>query len=128
MKKIFGIAVVLAFFLCGCSREIPLHQSVESISKIELVNKHCEPSLCTLTSEEAALFLEDLLELECHKHLQPIGDIGYLQVHIYYENGDVDFIGCVANGYVQSGQRIVSGWYYYEETALLELISAHWVQ
>ena len=126
MKKTIIAAIMIALLLCGCLDRIPLSQANNNISKIELINQKEEPSLCTLTGEEALRFMDELMQLDCYKNLNPVGEIGYLQVHIYYQNGDVDYIGCRANGWLRAGENTLSGWHYYKEPDLLELIRSYW--
>lgn len=126
MKRIVTITIAIFVLLCGCSYQMPLSQSGEDIAKIELINeKEVHPILCTLTGEDAEWFMKELLQLTCNRNLQPLGEIGYLQVHIYYENGEVDFIGCVADGYIKDGEQTINGWYYFKEVDLLDLFSAY---
>lgn len=117
---------MIAILLCSCLDRIPLSQANNNISKIELINQTEEPSHCILTGEEAVLFMDDLMQLDCYKNLNPVGEVDNLQVHIYYQNGDVDYIGCRANGWIKTGEDTLSGWHYFRETDLLDLMRSYW--
>ena len=127
--------IFIAILLSGCASEPPFQQTVENITKIELVsNDYIGPMynctftsnvLCTLTEDDTAAFMEDLLKLECSKRHPPVGYIGIYEVRIYYDNGDIDIIGSDANGYTEQGEIVVSGWYRYSEEDLQGLFEKY---
>jgi len=125
MKRVMSVIFLIVLLLVSCEYDIPMQQTVEDIAKIELINEEEDGVVCTLTEAEAVQFMEDLMELGCHKNLQPLGSVGYLQVHIHYENGDSDIIGCRANAYIRGGKMTTHGWYYFKEEELLVLFDSY---
>lgn len=125
MKKLIIPFILLCLLLVGCVHEMPLQQPVENIVKIELINEKEGGTLCTLTGADVTHFMNDLMELECRKGFEPQGEIGYLQIHIYYENGDADIFGRHGNAQITSGDYIMDGWYKFAEEDLVELFHAY---
>ena len=123
MNRLIIWLTVISLCLCGCTHEVPLQQPLDNITRIELVNEKKEGILCTLTGEDVPRFMNDLMLLECRKNLEPQGEIGYLQIHIFYENGDIDILGRHGNAQLVSGDYIMDGWYKFSEEDLLELFS-----
>ena len=121
MKKRIVIVILVVFLLCGCESQIPLMHPTDSISKITLHHEEKEEALCTLTGTDIDRFMNDLMELTCYRKREPTGEFGYLQIHIHYENGDIDIIGYRTNGYIRDGKLRISGYHYYKEEDFLEL-------
>ena len=126
-NKMMISLVLVILFLCSCSHKPPFHQSAEDLIQIELIhNANSENTiLSTLTGTELTQFMNDLLELNCYKRFQPIGDFSELEIRIYYENGDVYIIGSGADGYIKQEELHINGWYYYEEKDLRVLFGAY---
>lgn len=118
---------VLVISLCACAANPPFKQPIESIEKIELIEHSAteESVLCTLTDTDVELFMEDLLDMPCYKRSSPVGELGQLEIRIYYIDGNADFIGSEANACIQDGNMVIHGWYYFEEAALRELFAAY---
>lgn len=125
MKKLTILFIILSLCLCSCAHELPLQHPVDNISKIELINEKKDGILCTLTGADIPRFMSDLLMKECKKGFEPQGEIGYLQIHIFYENGDVDIIGRHGNARITDGEYTLVGWYKFSEADLLELFDAY---
>lgn len=127
--KVYFVAVFLAIILCGCSSEPPFRQSVENIAKIELVKNqyasHTSTLLCTLTGTTSTDFMTDLLEFDCIKRHPPSVDIGEYEIRVYYNNGDVDFIGSEGNGFIEQGETYIPGWYRYSDENLKNLFEKY---
>ena len=128
MKKILKLVIMvlaISAILCGCDHEMPMQKSVDKIVKIELLNEKAGGTICIMTDEDVVWFTEDLLSLECHKNLHPLGECGYLQIYMYYEDGNADVIGCMSNAQIIDGERIQNGWYYFDEAELLALFGRY---
>ena len=122
------IILLCVLVLCGCSYQIPLRQSVEEVGWIELIDQRnsADPvSSCTLTGEQAKFFLDDLSKLDCIKRTEPLEGFNSLEIRIYYNSGNFDFIGSGTNGYYEDGTLQISGWYYYHEEELKVLFSRY---
>ena len=118
---------VMVVSLCGCTVEPPFRQPVEAIAKIELIENAAseESVLCTLTDNDANVFMAELLTLPCYKRMPPVGELGQYEIRIYYINGDADFIGSEANAYIQDGDLVVDGWYYFDQEDLCSLFATY---
>lgn len=126
MNRLIILLTVISLCLCGCAHQMPLQQPVDNIAKIRLVNEENEGIQCTLTEEDTPQFMHDLLALECRKNLEPQEEVGYLQIRIIYENGDMDIIGCCGNAWTGNGEYIMDGWYKFSEDDFLELFRDYW--
>ena len=128
MNRLIILLIVISLCLCGCTHKMPLQQPLDNITRIELINEKNEGVQCTLTREDIPQFMHDLMMLKCRKNLEPQGEIGYLQIHIFYENGDMDIIGRQGNARTENGEYIMDGWYKFSEEDLLKLFSYYIVQ
>lgn len=124
MRRIIITMLFLSLFLCGCQHQFPFSQPSNHIIQIELIDTEDDVHHL-LTGEDISQFINNLTEIQCYKNLQPIEDIGHLQILIYYENGDIDIVGCKSNGTIKDGKRSISGWFYFNETDLEELFISY---
>lgn len=124
MRKLMGmICFLLLISGCGAQHKLPLQQPSENIVEIRLVNNSDpdHPTCRSLVGGEVAEFMQDLQMLECHKRWEPVGEFGSYEVHIIYSDESVDILGSKANGYMECGEMVVSGWYYFEKEAFAAL-------
>ncbi len=120
MRKLIIMICFLAL-ISGCCLEhkAPLQQSTERVVEVRLVNNSDpENSTCrSLVGMEASDFMQDLQMLTCYKRWEPVGEFGPYEIHIIYSDARVDILGSKANGYIEGGEKVVSGWYYFEKEA-----------
>lgn len=124
MRRIIIVMMLLTLFLYGCQHQFPFSQPSNYIIQVELIDTEDDVHH-SLTGEDVSQFIMNLSEMQCHKNFNPIEDIGHLQILIYYENGDIDIVGCKSNGTIKGGERRISGWYYFNENDLAELFISY---
>ena len=118
MKRtsIFLLAIILLLF-SGCQPkvyEVPLHQDIDNIVKIELSDHTGKERVVmrTLTDGDIQAFTEKLLLVPCYRHFNdPPTNYGYLSVYLYYENGDIDILGTDMCDVI-SDTASIKGWFY----------------
>jgi len=116
MKRILiGITLVLlvvTIISCSVPKELSLHQPVEEINQVELINNSAGDLkvLRSLSEYEIPYFIDSILELKCHKSFQPSGEYGAYVVRIVYKNGDTEYLGSSALAY-ESDESEYDGWY-----------------
>lgn len=122
MKKTAVIILIVGLLLSGCQTiyPAPVHQPVENVAKIELLDTHLHDVvvLYTLNESEIPEFWEKLTALEFGRYINDPSTIyGILAVKIYYRDGYVDIIGADINDYNNpSGKSIArDGWYYVKD-------------
>lgn len=122
-RQLTLLLIALSLLLCGCSGKPPLHNTSNAITRIELYEKNQDEYqiIYELSGENVALFMNQLLDLQCTKRLHPVEGWGTLVIYIYYQDGYVDILGSHTNGYIKNGEIVVSGWYYYDEDSLRQL-------
>lgn len=145
MKRYFIsilISVMLLLTMCACYKQgpfpAPIHQPVENIVKVDIVDGRNEPALyhsetyqdyviCSLKPEEIAPFIEELKTIEFFQPgWEPARDLGYLIVWIYYENGNSDVIGIVCNRYFDPElDYLVYGLDYPDEESFYALVEQY---
>lgn len=135
MKKSVIFVLVLAICVCtsGChsrSLTLTLHQSTENISKIELTysaSQKTEPRIIkTILDNEIAEMVDELLTLTYQRTSPPCTVIGEYAINLYYENGDMEFIGSYINGYIDSSGKIDSnGWYIVDQDEFMEIFNKY---
>ena len=118
MKRtsIFLLAIIL-FLFSGCqpkAYDMPLHQDIDNIVKIELSDHTGKERVVmrTLTDGDIQAFTEKLLLVPCYRHFNdPPTNYGYLSVYLYYENGDIDILGTEICTVIPDTAS-QKGWYY----------------
>lgn len=138
MKKIkkIGLAILITLavliygfplvtLLAGKAFDVPVHQPVENIQSIELLDTSRDRTavLKVLSKGETETFLNDFLSLKAGRYVNdPPTRYGILTVKIYYQDGAVDFIGSDMNAYfLASGEEKGAGWYYLGREEMIEL-------
>lgn len=133
MKKTILICLFLLFLTSGCTRKynMPLHQTLEDVQKIELVDTsdNKDTVLHTLVGNEAALFWRELSELHVGQYFNdPATEFGSYAVRIFYNNGYVDVIGMDICLYIDPNGSYDIGdeWYYIaDDDTFVELLSRY---
>ena len=115
------ITIVLITSLTGCmvrTYTYELMHDVSKIDKIELLKNDDATKLKdfsftvlhTLNDDEVERFVEKLSAIDCYKYFNdPAGNFGELTIRIYYDNGDIEMIGIMNNGYIENGKALDRG-------------------
>ena len=136
IKTVIVIVVLLGSILTGCYSRVgsfPLRQSVENMSKIELlmdftpVGEGTEFTvLQEISKENHETFINELLGLECRKVFGDMPtDFGVIAIRITYVDGNIEMIGHGNNAYFTE-DRNYYGAYYFQYEDFKELFS-HYV-
>ena len=119
----YGYPLFIAF--AGQIFPVPVHQSVEEIQYIELLDaSRREPKvLKTFEGTEIDGFMEQLLAMKAGRYVNdPPTEHGPLTVKICYTDGASDYIGSDICQYMTaSGVEKSRGWYYIGRDAMKKL-------
>lgn len=124
---VYGFPLVTLF--SGKAFKMPLHQSVENILSIELLDTSRRPEavLKVLNETETEEFLDTFLSMKAGKYVNdPPVKYGILTVKIRYQDGAVDYIGSDMNAYfLSSGEEDGAGWYYVGREEMIGLFKQY---
>ena len=119
----YGTPLVIA--LSGQIFSVPIHQEMENIQQIKLLDTsgRDEIVLMTLDDSEISSFMEQLLSMKAGQYVNdPPTALGPLTVRILYADGAADYIGSdICRYYDASGVETGRGWYYIGREELYEL-------
>lgn len=127
-RAYFFLIVTVVLFLSGCQRrayDLPLHQEIDNIVKIELSDHTAEERvvLCALTESDISAFMDGLLSSQCYQYFNdPPVENKYLSVYLYYQNGDVDILGTDICDVI-SDTASQAGWYYIDAEDMYNLFA-----
>lgn len=130
MRKIIVICLTVVIAMCGCTKTygMPVHQSMEEVSKIELLDmsRNGETVVHALDYQQVAPFWAELVQLSVKRYINdPATEYGMYAIKIYYQNGYIDIIGCDICHYVDphGNCNIGNDWYYIaDDDAFISLI------
>ena len=117
----------LATALAGKAFPVPVHQRIEDIHCVQLLDTSQDPVtvLKFLTEPELEPFLDQLLSIKAGRYVNdPPTHYGILTVMICYQDGSVDYIGSDLCGYyLADGREADAGWYYIGREEMIGLFS-----
>lgn len=133
MKKnrIIVFFLICIFALTGCEQsfKIPLQQSTENITQVELLDHRSGEFIVlhAFQNDEIANFMELFLQLRCYKYLGgPQGEFGDFAVKIYYADGGADLFGTGACMFTSPGEEDdFEGWLYLHKSDLIPLFAEY---
>lgn len=123
----YGFPLVTA--LAGKAFDIPVHQPVENIISIELLDTSRSEYvvLKVLDDTEISDFMDTFMSMKAGRYVNdPPTEYGILTVKICYADGAADYIGCDLNQYfLPSGEEKGAGWYYVGEEEMIDLFAQY---
>ena len=123
----YGLPLVTA--LAGKAFSVPVHQRIEDIHCVQLLDTSQDPVavLKVLTEPEVEPFLDQLLSMKAGRYVNdPPNHYGILTVMICYQDGSVDYIGSdLCAYYLSDGSEAGTGWYYMGREEMIGFFSQY---